>query len=136
MTSHFAASGCIAIRVNTPLVHFDRMNQALCVWLTTPTQQNTFFWGGSSVCKFRQAGPPQRVDCLTSTKNESKVPFLRTQRRIACAGIEPGSVKVAVIAGYWVANKTGKMFFFFLVWKTKKLSLRMAKYITIEDIGT
>ena len=32
---------------------------------------------------FRQAGPPQRVDCLAPMGNRRKVSFPRTQRRIA-----------------------------------------------------
>ena len=53
-----------------------------------------FLFLGGKFCLqvLRQAGPPQRVDCLTSTENERKVSFPRTQRRIVSLGIEPSDL--------------------------------------------
>ena len=59
-------------------VLFVRMNQALCVHLTNYTNAEylflIFFWQ-----VFRQAGPPQRVDCLAAMENKCEVSLPKTQ---------------------------------------------------------
>ena len=52
-----------------------RMDQKLCVCLTTPA---LIFWVqfgffGFRLPVFRQPGPPQRVDCLVSVGNKLQV---------------------------------------------------------------
>ena len=71
------------------------MNKALYVRLTT-NRTNAKRFLGFYLQAFRQAGPPQREDCLAQMENKRTVSFPRTQQRIASSRIEPGVSNLSI----------------------------------------
>ena len=71
------------------------MTQALGACLTTSTQSIHLFWFCLQV--FRQAGPPNRIDCLSQWGNKRQVSFPTTHRRITISEIEAGASNISII---------------------------------------
>ena len=99
-------------RTNKLTFLFARSYEPGTLHLSNLINAGHFFWFCLQV--FRQAGPPQRVDCLGPIRNRCKRPFPRIQRRIASFRIEPGvsnlSITSLMLCNCVIATDTLQLF--------------------------